>query len=220
MLAEKIKHNIEGVREKIIDDPSQANAIYRARVDLVEGVKCVATAQSSDPLSFDEPVGPNMGLGCKVDSGGKELGMVPAELFLVSIGSCIAIGFGAFAALHDVVLHQVSVKLSGYFDARGFLGLDESVPLSFTRIEYSVTVRSTAEEDLLREVTRLAVERSPILKNVSSEIEVHGTVTVNDVVFMRCCVHGCAPGRINRMHFRTRHTLRNLRGAVVINISV
>jgi hypothetical protein len=36
----------------------------------------------------------------------------------------------------------------------------------------------------LREVTRLAVERSPILKNVSSEIEVHGTVTVNDVVFM------------------------------------
>jgi hypothetical protein len=161
MLAEKIKHNIEGVREKIIDDPSQANAIYRARVDLVEGVKCVATAQSSDPLSFDEPVGPNMGLGCKVDSGGKELGMVPAELFLVSIGSCIAIGFGAFAALHDVVLHQVSVKLSGYFDARGFLGLD-----------------------LLREVTRLAVERSPILKNVSSEIEVHGTVTVNDVVFM------------------------------------
>jgi uncharacterized OsmC-like protein len=179
MLAERIKQNVEGVREKIIDDPSQANAIYRARVDLVEGVRCVATAQSSDPLSFDEPVGPNMGLGCKVDSGGKELGMVPAELFLVSIGSCIAIGFGAFGALHDVVLHQVSIKLSGHADLRGVLGLDASVPIGFKRIEYTVTVR-----DLLREVTRLAVERSPILKNVSSEIEVHGTVTVNDVVFM------------------------------------
>ncbi len=178
---ERIKQAIEGVRNAINNDPDQAKAIYRAHVDLVEGVKCVATAQSSSPLGFDKPVSPNLGLGCKIDSGGKELGMVPSELFLVSLGSCFAGGFGTFAALHDVELHQVSIELSGHVDLRGVLGMDESVPVGFKRIEYTVTVRSPAPEEVLREVTRLAVERSPMMQNLSSEIDVDGTVLVNNV---------------------------------------
>ncbi len=131
---ERIKQAIEGVRNAINNDPDQANAIYRAHVDLVEGVKCVATAQSSSPLSFEEPKSPNLGLGCKIDSGGKELGMVPSELFLVSLGSCFAIGFGTFAAVHDVELHQVSIEISGHVDLRGVLDMDESVLVGFNRI--------------------------------------------------------------------------------------
>jgi len=181
---ERIKQTIEGARNAISNDPDQANAIYRARVDLVEGVKCVATAQSSSPLSFDEPVSPNLGLGCKIDSGGKELGMVPSELFLVSLGSCFAVGFGTFAALHDVELHQVSIELSGHVDLRGVLSMDESVPVGFKRIEYTVTVRSPAPEEVLREVTRLATERSPMMQNLSSKVEVDGTILVNNVRFM------------------------------------
>jgi len=181
---ERIKQTIEDVRNAISNDPAQANAIYRAHVDLVEGVKCVVTAQSSSPLSFDEPVTPNLGLGCKIDSGGKELGMVPSELFLVSLGSCFAIGFGTFAALHDVELHQVSIEISGHIDLRGALSMDESVPIGFKRIEYSVTVRSPAPEEVLREVTRLAVERSPMMQNLSNEIDVDGTVLVNNVRVM------------------------------------
>lgn len=184
MPAEKIKQAIEGVRNRIMNDADQANAIYRARVDLVEGVRCAATAQSSNPLSFDNPVSPNLGLGCRVDYGGKGLGMVPAELFLVSIGSCIAVGFGVFAALHDIVLDQVAIELSGHADLRGVLGMDKSVPIGFKRIEYTVAVRSSAPEDVLRKVVHLALERSPIMKNVSSEVEMNGTVSVNNVRLM------------------------------------
>ncbi len=189
---ERIKQAIEGVQNAISDDPHQANAIYRAHVDLVEGVKCVATAQSSSPLSFDQPVSPNLGLGCKIDSGGKELGMVPSELFLVSLGSCFAIGFGTFAALHDVELHQVSIEISGHIDLRGALSMDESVPIGFKRIEYSVTVRSPAPEEVLREVTRLAVERSPMMQNLSNEIDVDGTVLVNNVRIMTMNQNGAS----------------------------
>ncbi len=184
MFNERIKQIFEGTRNAIINDPDQANAIYRARVDLVEGVKCVATAQSSSPLSFEEAVSPNLGLGCKVDSGGKELGMVPSELFLVSLGSCFAIGFGVFAGLHDVELDQVSIELSGHSDLRGALGIDESVPVSFKRIEYTVTVRSSAPEEVLQEVTRLAVERSPVIQNVSSDVDLVRTVLINNVRFL------------------------------------
>ncbi len=191
-IEERIKKSIEGVRNAISNDPDQANAIYRAHVDLVEGVKCVATAQSSSPLSFDEPVSPNLGLGCKISSGGKELGMVPAELFLVSLGSCFAIGFGTFAALHDVELHQVSIEISGHIDLRGALSMDESVPIGFKRIEYSVTVSCPAPEEVLREVTRLAVERSPMMQNLSSEIDVDGTVLVNNVRFMTMNQNGAS----------------------------
>jgi uncharacterized OsmC-like protein len=184
VIEERIKKSIEGVRNAISNDPEKAKAIYRAHVDLVEGSKCTATAQSSSPLSFDEPVSPNLGLGCKIDSGGKELGMVPSELFLVSLGSCFAVGFGTFAAVHDVELHQVSIELSGHVDLRGVLGMDESVLVGFNRIEYTVKVRSPAPEDVLREVTRLAVERSPMMQNLSSEVEVDGTVLVNNVRVM------------------------------------
>ena len=189
---ERIKQTIEDVRNAISNDPDQANATYRAHVDLVEGVKCVATAQSSSPLSFDEPVSPNLGLGCKIDSGGKELGMVPSELFLVSLGSCFAVGFGTFAALHDVELHQVSIELSGHVDLRGVLSIDESAPIGFKRIEYAVTVRSPAPEEVLREVTRLAVERSPMMQNVSSEVDVEGTVLVNNVRVMTITQNGAS----------------------------
>ena len=192
VIEERIKQTIENVRNAIDKDPDQANAVYRAHVDLVEGVKCVATAQSSSPLSFDEPVSPNLGLGCKIDSGGKELGMVPSELFLVSLGSCFAIGFGTFAALHDVKLHQVSIELSGHIDLRGALSMDESVPIGFKRIEYSVTVRSPAPEEVLREVTRLAVERSPMMQNLSNEIDVDGTVLVNNVRVMTMNQNGAS----------------------------
>jgi uncharacterized OsmC-like protein len=184
VIEERIKKSIEGVRKAISNDPDQAKAIYRAHVDLVEGVKCAARAQSSSPLSFEEPVSPNLGLGCKIDSGGKELGMVPSELFLVSLGSCFAVGFGTFAALHDVEIHQVSIELSGHVDLRGVLGMDDSVSVGFNRIEYTVTVRSPAPEEVLREVTRLAVERSPMMQNVSSEVDVDGTVLVNNVRVM------------------------------------
>ncbi len=193
MVTEKrIKQAIEDVRNAISNDPDQAKAIYRAHVDLVEGVKCVATAQSSSPLSFEEPVSPNLGLGCKIDSGGKELGMVPSELFLVSLGSCFAVGFGTFAAMHDVELHQVSIELSGHVDLRGVLGMDESVPIGFNRIEYTLTVRSPAPEEVLREVTRLAVDRSPMMQNVSSEVEVDGTVLVNNVRVMTMNQNGAS----------------------------
>jgi hypothetical protein len=39
MFNERIKQIFEGTRNAIINDPDQANAIYRARVDLVEGVR-------------------------------------------------------------------------------------------------------------------------------------------------------------------------------------
>ena len=38
-LEERIKKSIEGVRNAISNDPDQAKSIYRAHVDLVEGVK-------------------------------------------------------------------------------------------------------------------------------------------------------------------------------------
>ena len=189
---ERIKQRVKDVRNAISNDPEQAKAIFRAHVNLVEGVKCVVTAQSSSPLSFDEPVSPKLGVGCRVDSGGKDLGMVPSELFLVSLGSCFAVGFGTFAAEHDVELHQVSIELSGHVDLRGMLSMDESVPIGFNRIEYTVTVRSPAPEEVLREVTRLAIERSPMMQNLSNEIDVDGTVLVNNVRVMTMNQNGAS----------------------------
>jgi len=183
MFIEQIKQTVNDVRNGIIDDPGRAKAIYRVQIDLVEGVKCVATAQSSNPLKFEEPPAPKLGLGCSIHSDGKEMGMVPTELYLASVGSCLAIGLGMFAAMRDVVLDQVTIKLSGHLDLRGFLENDNSVSPGFSKIEFEAIVRSEAPDDVLREIARLALERSPIMVNVTEEIEMGGTVSLNNVKF-------------------------------------
>jgi len=55
-----------------------------------------------------------------------------------------------------------------------------------------VTVRSPAPEEVLREVTRLAVERSPMMQNLSNEIDVDGTVLVNNVRVMTMNKNGAS----------------------------
>ena len=179
MFVERIKQTVESVKQTIREDPGYANAIYRARVDLVEGVKCIATAQSSNPLQFDEPASPNLGLGCSINSGGKQLGMVPTELYLISVGSCLAIGCGMFAAMRDIELDQLTVELKGHLDMKGFLDMDDTVSPGFNRIEYELTVRSSAPEETLKQIVRLAVARSPIMVNVTEEVEMRGEVSIN-----------------------------------------
>ena len=55
---------LANTKAAILADPSRARAVFRVRVDSIDGVRSTVTAQSPNPPSFDEPAAPNLGLGC------------------------------------------------------------------------------------------------------------------------------------------------------------
>lgn len=104
------------------------------------------------------------GLACDIEDGGWKLvgdedrswagnaeGPDPGVYGRAALGSCLAIGYALFAAKLDVPLTSVEVEVQADYDARGMLGVEESLPPGWSAVRYIVTVESDASEaDVLR----------------------------------------------------------------------
>jgi uncharacterized OsmC-like protein len=104
------------------------------------------------------------GLACDVEDGGWKLvadedkswagnaeGPDPGVFGRASLGTCLAIGYALSAAKFDVPLSSVEVEVHADYDARGMLGVDDSLPPGWSALRYIVTVESNAPEaDVLR----------------------------------------------------------------------
>lgn len=180
----RIASVLESARRAIGEDEKNANAIFRVRVDLMEGVRCSITAQSSDPLSFEEPAGPRLGLGCALKREGRDIGMAPGEMFLASVGSCLAVAYGVYAELMGIKLDQASVEVAGYLDLRGVLDLAPGVSCGFERAEYHAMLRSGADRARLEELALVADRKSPILATARQGIRIDPSFTINGKPFV------------------------------------
>lgn len=179
MGTDRIASVLENARRAIREDDKNANAIFRVRVDLMEGVRCSITAQSSNPLSFEAPAGPRLGLGCSLKQDGRDIGMAPGEMFLASVGSCIAVAYGVYAELMGIKLDQASVEVAGYMDLRGVLDLAPGIPYGFERAEYHAMLRSGADRARIEELALIADRKSPVLATARQGIRIVPSFTVN-----------------------------------------
>lgn len=83
--------------------------------------------------------------------------------------ACFASTFALAAALEDVEISSLSVRMTGLIDFHGGLGVGNQPPVSDLR--WSVTVESKADQQTLDRLLRLAEERCPaswMLKNLVS----------------------------------------------------
>ncbi len=76
-----------------------------------------------------------------------------------ALGACLAQGYHVWAAVLGVPINHLSIELQADFDMRGNLGIDDSVPRSYTAFRYVVTVESPASRAAVEEV----IERSDAL---------------------------------------------------------
>ena len=104
------------------------------------------------------------GLDCTVTEGPYELkvGMTekyggrggapnPGVLGRGALASCLAVGYGMWAARLGVPCEAIQVEVQADYDVRGELGLAEDVRPGYAEIRYVVTVVSAgAEEDVRR----------------------------------------------------------------------
>ena len=83
--------------------------------------------------------------------GGTNEGPNPGVYGRAAVGSCLAIGYGMWAARLGVPIDALSVEIQADYDVRGELGVADDVAPGYLGMRYIVTVESSAAEaDILR----------------------------------------------------------------------
>jgi uncharacterized OsmC-like protein len=164
-----------GTLDAIKADPSLGVFQFRARNHWIDGAHSRTTIKSfygagqedsTRTGSFTLDVGePAVLLG--VDTGPN-----PAELLLHALAACLTTSLVYVAAARKVRLSEVEATLEGDMDVRGCLGLSDEVRNGFSRIRATVTVKSDAPPEKLREIAERAQARSAVFDIVSHGVPV------------------------------------------------
>jgi uncharacterized OsmC-like protein len=68
-----------------------------------------------------------------------------------ALASCLALGYGMWAARLDVAFDEITVEVQADYDARGELGVADDVRAGYAEVRYIVTVvTASPEKDVLR----------------------------------------------------------------------
>ena len=103
--------------------------------------------------------------------GGKDSGIDPIELLLGSVATCVAIGFATQAARRGIDLKDFHIEAEGDIDVRGYFGLEGARP-GFQNVRYTISVKSDASEEELKEILKIAESTSPMFDNVSRGVPI------------------------------------------------
>ena len=103
---------------------------------------------------------------------GENEGPNAGEYVLHALAGCLTTSLVLYAAAQGIRLDEVSSTLEGDVDARGFLGLDESVRNGFEKVRVTFQVKGDATDEQLEELCRLAQARSPVFDIVTRPVPV------------------------------------------------
>jgi uncharacterized OsmC-like protein len=163
-----IKDLYERIARVIARRPLFARASGQASLRVLEGLACEVSLEEGG-FRVDLPV----------QDGGTAGGPSPAELMRASLGACLALGYKIWAARLDVPIERIELEVGSEHDARGPLGLDPGVPARWQRVVLAVTITSAAPEADVRRVVDTANRLSPMLANLSGDVErVHRLVVL------------------------------------------
>lgn len=178
-------------RKALKDNPEAAQVVFRAKNRWDEGTHCCTTVHDftiagkedkSRPKPFVLEAGePNALLG-------ENEAPNATEALLFALSSCLNTTFILHATAQGVKIDQLEIDLEGNIDLRGFLGIDENVRNGYQDIQVTFKVKSDAPEEKIRELCKMAQERSPVFDIVSNPVPVSAKVELNGVE-----VHADAP---------------------------
>lgn len=140
--------------------PGASTSRGQARVRLAYGMACDVEHEDRT-IRVDLPA----------SDGGGATGPHPGQLMRASLGACLVMGYRIWAARLEVPLDDVVLDVVCEYDVRGQLGLDPAVSVGWKRVTFDVVVRSTASEDDVRRVIETAHRLSPMLANLSPDVE-------------------------------------------------
>ena len=103
----------------------------------------------------------------------------PQELLMAAVNACMTVGYVAGASLHGITLDSLEIETTGQLDLRGFLGLDDSVPAGYRRIDYTVSMFGEGTPEQYAEIHAAVQATSPNFFNMAQPIEMNGTLRLD-----------------------------------------
>ena len=100
----------------------------------------------------------------------------PQELLMSAVNACMMVGYVAQAPIRGIKLDACRIETQGELDLRGFLGLDESVPPGYRRINYRVTIEGNGTREQYEEIHAAVQATSPNFFNMAQPIQMCGTL--------------------------------------------
>ena len=98
----------------------------------------------------------------------------PQELLMSALNACMTVGYVAQASIRGIRLDECTIVTDGELDLRGFLGLDDSVPAGYRRLDYTVTLKGDGTREQYEDIHRAVMATSPNYFNMARPIEMHG----------------------------------------------
>lgn len=162
-----------------IKEALERNAkVVGARPSVGQGT-AVTKVTLNPGLACDVEDGPwKFSVGMTEKYGGTNNGPNPGVYGRAALGSCLAIGYGMWAARLEVPIRSLTVEVRARYDVRGELAVDQSVRAGYQDIVYVVTVDTDASDADVQRVLDAADQHSSWLDDLRNPVPVSREVHI------------------------------------------
>jgi uncharacterized OsmC-like protein len=162
-----------------IKDALERNVkVVTARPSVGQGM-AVTTVTLNPGLACDVVDGPwRFSVGMTDKYGGLNNAPNPGVFGRAALGSCLAIGYGLWAARLGIPVRSLTVEVRARYDARGELGVDDSIRPGYTDMVYVVTVDTDASDADVHRLLDTADRHSSWLDDLRNPVPVSREVRI------------------------------------------
>jgi len=161
MTAKNFKGIWDQKRDVLLANPDKCAVTVKADSHLVDGFMSRVKARD-----FDIVVDQNKGMG------GTDQGPRPSEYVLAALAACHEVTYRLYADALGIPLDEVSVSVTGHSDARGFLGLDDSVRAGFSHVTGEIKVQTSASDEQVEQLRQAVNQHCPVLDDLRNPVSV------------------------------------------------
>ena len=152
--------------------------LVEARPSIGQGT-AVTKVTLSPGLACEVEDGPwKFSVGMTEKYGGLNNGPNPGVYGRAALGSCLAIGYGMWAARLEIPIRSLTVEVRARFDVRGELAIDDSIRPGYADIVYVVTVDTDASDADVHRVLDTADRHSSWLDDLRNPVPVSREVHI------------------------------------------
>ena len=152
--------------------------VLEARPSVGQGT-AITRVTLNPGLACDVEDGPwRFSVGMTEKYGGLNNGPNPGVYGRAALGSCLAIGYGMWAARLEIPIRGVTVEVRARYDVRGELAVDDTVRPGYADMTYVVTVDTDASEADVHRVLDTADRHSSWLDDLRNPVPVSREVHI------------------------------------------
>jgi len=101
---------------------------------------------------------------------GTNKGPKPSELLLAALAACQEVTWRIYADTMGIQIDRISIELRGIQDLRGFMGVDDSIPAGFVKIEGDVSIDSPATSEQLAKLQKIVDAHCPVMDDLKRSV--------------------------------------------------